>query len=370
MQQRAGFVSRGRRRVAGCDPLSQREGRDQWPLIVKFSGLIIRFNPWRGCTKVAAGCANCYAEATSKRNPGTLGIWGDNGTRVVASESMWLQPYKWNMKARELGERRRVFCASLADVFEDWQGPVVDSHGENMQQCPTCEQWGSHARLISSCGINCSHRRELTLSDVRARLFRLIDATPHLDKLLLTKRPENIPGMIERTVGIEWWKEHCYGTTWLGTSVSTQADADRNVPLLLQCRDLSPCLFVSYEPAIERVDFDRFLDACTETNPRPLSSSWLKMLDWVIYGGESGPRSRIANVDWARSAMRQCAAAGVPFFLKQLGTNAIETLRGVRSPTCPSMWLGRVKDPKGGNMEEWPEDLRVRQLPEVSHDQH
>jgi protein gp37 len=94
------------------------------------------FNPWRGCAKIAPGCANCYADAQSKRNPGTLGVWGPNGTRVVASEAMWREPLKWNKAAACLetfdcnaGDhsdccpqkvRDRVFCASLADVFEDW----------------------------------------------------------------------------------------------------------------------------------------------------------------------------------------------------------------------------------------------------------
>lgn len=98
------------------------------------------FNPWRGCVKVAAGCANCYAEAQSKRNPNTLGVWGPNGSRVVASESMWREPLKWNRAAEchhafdcgqaEHGDacpqsdRPRVFCGSLCDVFEDWGGTI------------------------------------------------------------------------------------------------------------------------------------------------------------------------------------------------------------------------------------------------------
>ena len=90
------------------------------------------FNPWRGCLKVSAGCANCYAETLSKRNPGTLGIWGSEAsgaTRVVASESMWREPLKWNTEAQKSGIRSRVFCASLADVFEDWQGRMLDHKG-------------------------------------------------------------------------------------------------------------------------------------------------------------------------------------------------------------------------------------------------
>src|SRR4051794_38669367 len=77
------------------------------------------FNPWRGCQKVSPGCAHCYAEQLSLRNPKVLGEWGPDGKRVIASESYWRLPLKWNRDAHKAGERRRVFCASLADVFED-----------------------------------------------------------------------------------------------------------------------------------------------------------------------------------------------------------------------------------------------------------
>lgn len=110
------------------------------------------FNPWRGCQKVSPGCQHCYAETLSKRNPAVLGEWGPNGKRVIASEAHWRLPLKWNKAAKLAGERHRVFCASLADVFED--------------------------------------RPELVAP--RVRLFHLISETPNLDWLLLTKRPENI----------------------------------------------------------------------------------------------------------------------------------------------------------------------------------
>jgi len=120
------------------------------------------FNPWRGCTKVSPGCTNCYAETLSHRNPKVLGVWGDKGTRVVASDSMWREPIKWDREAREAGERRRVFCASLADVFED--------------------------------------REEL--DEPRFRLLRLIASTTNLDWLLLTKRPDRIEPILKRTLGV------------------------------------------------------------------------------------------------------------------------------------------------------------------------
>lgn len=85
------------------------------------------FNPWRGCTKIHEGCANCYAERDSKRFPKVRGVWGPMGTRVRAAD--WSEPIRWNAAAEAAGERRRVFCASLADVFEAWDGPIVDHKG-------------------------------------------------------------------------------------------------------------------------------------------------------------------------------------------------------------------------------------------------
>lgn len=152
------------------------------------------FNPWRGCTKVSDGCKHCYAETMSKRNPSVLGVWGPRGRRVVAAESYWRQPLAWNCDAEQAGERRRVFCASLADVFE---GP------ETMP----AESWP-------------------VVEAARARLWRLIEVTPWLDWLLLTKRPVNAAQ--NSYVPITWW-ERWPDNVWIGTSVENQAAADERI---------------------------------------------------------------------------------------------------------------------------------------------
>jgi protein gp37 len=128
------------------------------------------FNPWRGCAKVSPGCAHCYAEAMAARSPAVLGEWGPGAARVVAAEGYWRQPYKWDREACEAGERRRVFCASLADVFEG----------------------------------------RPDLAAPRERLWGLVRATPYLDWLLLSKRPENLGAMMPHG---DW------PNVWLGTSV-------------------------------------------------------------------------------------------------------------------------------------------------------
>src|SRR5205823_285292 len=84
--------------------------------------------------KVSPGCAHCYAETMSRRNPAVLGVWGPDGTRVVATEATWREPLAWDRKAKAAGERHRVFCASIADVFEDWPGRMQDARGRTLYE--------------------------------------------------------------------------------------------------------------------------------------------------------------------------------------------------------------------------------------------
>lgn len=351
------------------------------------------FNPWRGCQKIAPGCANCYADAQSKRNPKTLGIWGPSGTRVVASEAMWREPVNWSKAAACrcnadghcsacLNGPPRVFCASLADVFEDWRLPVINSRGD---------QLFVHEDGVMDCE---PHGRQANLDDVRARLFRLIDATPNLDWLLLTKRPENVRRMWQP---YEWHAcvsgdcphdvaSECDPNTgfrenvWLGTSISCQEDAERNIPELLKCSDLCAKTFLSIEPLIGPVSLTRWFGPQSE-------GEWLNTVEcghspnrygvnWVIVGGESGPNARRCDIAWIRSIVRQCRDAGVPCFVKQLGSFCIDNDSdcdcGTPTNGWPSKTTGvtcteglkiRLLDPKGGDQSEWPEDVRVREVP-------
>lgn len=280
------------------------------------------FNPWRGCTKVSAGCANCYADRQSKRNPKTLGIWGPHGTRIVAAEAQWKKPLQWNAEDEKTGNRARVFCASLADVFEDWNGPIRNAKGESLAT------FGGGYRPALTGDDFCL----LTMNDVRRRLFALIDETPWLDWLIVTKRPENIR---------KFWV--CKGDTdgdggcgachlgqcqyrknvWLMTSVENQEQADKRIPELLNCRQLSPVLGLSCEPLLGRLNMADYFgthyvdpeDGYSECGDLPYNHG----IDWVIAGGESGTNARPMHPDWARSLRDQCQDAGVPFFFKQWG---------------------------------------------------
>ena len=321
------------------------------------------FNSWIGCTHVHAGCKNCYAEADMDKRRGRV-AWGPNGTRSRTSEDYWKQPLKWDRAAKASGERRRVFCASLADVFEDWQGPIVDARGEGLQ----VDGLGAIRRLSE----NATGRPwlPLTMDRLRRDLFSLIDATPSLDWLLLTKRPENVRRMWnavdDRPAGnLQKHRKNC----WLLTSVSDQPTADTMIPHLLACRDLVPVLGLSCEPLLGPVDLgldEMFVDLDNgQQSPG---------IDWVIVGGESGPGARPMDLRWARGIVEQCKAAGVVCFVKQLGNNPKITYRELCMirPNTPAVDCSPgtiddfpLRDRKGGDMEEWPEALRIRQFPEV-----
>ena len=327
------------------------------------------FNPWRGCTKVSAGCANYYAETLSGRNPGTLGVWGPKGTRVVASESMWEEPLKWNRDAmgngtiREIAgfpaNRPRVFCASMADVFEDWTGPMTTAQGHPLAKCRACSTVGhSSGGFPGNCKCGGGMLEIATMSDVRARLFALIDATPNLDWLLLTKRPENIAKMMPKpafdhagwngTLDGYW---HQMGkpraNLWLGVSCENQQAADERIPHLL--RVPAKVRFLSCEPLLGPVELGRIElrmngERGTELSNRlgdwisPLTGAFTDSprINWVIVGGESGPGARPMNPAWARSLRDQCQAAGVPFFMKQWGEYAEWDGSQSPSPACRS----------------------------------
>lgn len=225
------------------------------------------FNTHWGCVRVSPGCENCYAETLAKR--WGHNIWGPAKTtpRRLFGDAHWREPIGWDLAAAEAGERRRVFCSSMADVFED------------------------HPML----------------PPVRARLWQTIRATPNLDWLLLTKRPENIAHMLPQG----YWPN-----VWLGTSTEDQQRANERVPVLLRYRDRVPVLFLSVEPQLGPITF-RWASWNPVRGANHLDG--LRQIDWLITGGESGPSHRPFNLDWARQTRDECAAAGVAWHFKQHG---------------------------------------------------
>jgi protein gp37 len=252
------------------------------------------FNPWIGCTKISPGCDHCYAARQDAFRSWTPEGWG--GARRRTSEANWKLPERWNKAAAAAGERRRVFCSSLADVFDN-QVPV---------------SW-------------------------RADLLALIAETPNLDWLLLTKRIGIADRLIHEAlvelgngtgavVGSWPWPN-----VWIGATVVNQEEADRDIPKLLDTP--ARVRFLSMEPLLGDVDLTPHLwgrpkpcDDCPKDADCDCGyarrGSIFKTdgkLDWVIVGGESGPGARPMHPDWARSLRDQCAAADVPFLFKQHG---------------------------------------------------
>lgn len=255
------------------------------------------FNPWEGCQKIGPGCDHCYAETRNARYAGGTAInWGPGAPRRRTSASNWAKPLAWNANHAaffaEHGHRQRVFCSSLADVFDN----AVDPY------------W-------------------------RVDLFKLIKATPNLDWLLLTKRVGNVLGMLPCD-----WGRRGADNVWLGATIVNQEEADRDIVKLVKTPFVRH--FLSMEPLLGAVDLrfptklwgtDRCDHCCNgdrcddpshyERSRCPFcrGTGQQRVVDWVIIGGESGPGARPMHPDWARDLRDQCAAAGVPFLFKQWG---------------------------------------------------
>ncbi|MFT3829851.1 MAG: phage Gp37/Gp68 family protein [Opitutaceae bacterium] len=158
------------------------------------------FNPWIGCTKISPGCAHCYAKA--QQDDWLRKVeWGPDGTRLRTGPDTWAKPHEWNREAQRTGTRLRVFCSSLADVFED--------------------------------------RAEL--APWRDEVHALIAETPQLDWQILTKRPE---------IAAEYYRTHSIPkNVWIGTSVEDRVRAEQRIPVL---RPIPATVrFLSIEPLLE-----------------------------------------------------------------------------------------------------------------------
>jgi protein gp37 len=239
------------------------------------------FNPWWGCEKLSEACAHCYAERDAKRfSKGVSTYWGKDTARRFFNEGHWGEPYKWNAKARKDGYPLRVFCGSMCDIFED----------------------------------------RVDLNDQRMKLWKVIEDTPNLIWLLLTKRPANIVMMIP----FDWKFKSMPLNVWFGTTVENQYHVDRLMEISVM-KNWTDSIFVSVEPMLGAVDFGK----------------WWDVPKWVIVGGESGAGARRMIISWAEYLRNECIEREIPFFMKQ---------------------LGGFPD-KRDNMLQWDTDLRIRQFP-------
>jgi len=224
----------------------------------KISWATHTFSPWWGCVEVpgSGACAKCYARTFSAR----LGhdLWGKDKPRKPQRDPYWNEPLRWNRAAEKAGIRDRVFCASMADVFED--------------------------------------RRDL--DDSRDRLWKLIGDTPYLDYLLLTKRHDKIRELVPKG-----WLSNWPTNIWPGVTTEDQRWADTRIPELLKIP--AKVRWLSIEPMLGPIDLTPWLGP--------------DKINWCIVGGESGHGARPMEPEWVRDLLDQCKARSVPFHFKQKG---------------------------------------------------
>ena len=274
------------------------------------------------CEKCASGCTNCYASDLQRRfKMPAFGSGQKRGDIEVFLDESKLE------EVRKRKKPTRYFWCDMSDLFGSWVKP----------------EW------IEAC-------------------LETMDETPQHTHMLLTKRPENvrpmmiehslvkIPGHVRQNEG-DGYHVKSRPNVWIGCSVATQADVDKNIPELLKCRSLTPVLFVSAEPLLGPVDFSF---GTPEERKIPCQSIVIPpKLDWVIVGGESGSNARPCEIDWIRSLVHQCQVAEVPCFVKQLGSQP-------RFGEA-DIWAGAADirlDKKGGDPDEWPSDMRIREFPD------
>ena len=355
------------------------------------------WNPLAGCSKASSGCRSCYAEKMA----GRLARMGQaNYASVVKWQSkasgLWYDDHRaagsavahWNGKVRLVPEKlaeplkwrkpRRVFVNSMSDLFhEDVPFEYVD-------------------RVFAVMALSRQHTFQV-LTKRAARMREYFDSfkSPKAedrgwdcaDWLYGVVRREHLRDAVDTVCGSRFW---CgLPNVWMGVSVEDQPRADERIPHLLATP--AAVRFVSCEPLIGAVDLSAFISGPYVALPGDrIEPHFNAGLSWVIAGGESGPGARPMDLAWARSIVRQCREAGTPVFMKQAGAMPVQSVisatgpaaieaqraadrewpEGVRfgNPTGDASMNGRVvllRHPKGGDPQEWPDDLRVREMPEV-----
>lgn len=318
------------------------------------------WNPVIGCRRVSEGCRNCYAERQARRialmRPGSaygdvlrfdgmtpLALW--NGKAVTMPDRLD-QPLRWS-------KPRRIFVNSMSDLFhEDVSFEYIAAVFGVMAAAPQHTfqvltkrpqralaffEWLKFPECLGSTPWDVCSEHAMHLLDAKAiARSRLMDPTA----------PWPSPNV------------------WLGVSAEDQRTADERIPLLLRCPAV--VRWVSAEPLLGPVDFWPFFsvtDAHGELSGPRCNPDGTPSLAWVVMGGESGPGARPYDVAWARSIIAQCREAGVPVFHKQLGDRPVDSV--IRWADPDGHALGNIHERKGGDMAEWPEDMRVRQWPKV-----
>lgn len=327
------------------------------------------WNPLRGCRRVSPGCEHCYAERQAARpilsGPGKpyeglvrIGEWG--GSQRPTRGPRWTgrtsgvdkldEPLRWK-------KPRRVFPCSMSDLFYE---------GFDDEQI---------AEVFASMALAHWHTFQ-ALTKRAARAASLLGSMDfqRLAFAAAARLERRVFGTMKGRPPWAWPLPN----VWLGTSVEDQERAEERLPHLLATP--AAVRFVSFEPALGPVDFGPWLPRWRRTADRAdVTDVRVPGIDWLIIGGESGAGARPFDLAWARAAVERCRSAPkVPVFVKQIG--ALPTT--VRRDPRAEGWTGaaiahgneetgalyelKPRDRKGGDPAEWPEDLRVREMPEAS----
>jgi len=362
------------------------------------------WNPVVGCSRVSAGCDHCYAVGMTRRLEGMSKAagFGLTGHRAENYRGLTIELPQAAVD-RGCGVNGRHFNGEVRCVEEALEVPL---------------RWKKPKRIFVNSMSDLFHPK--VPFEFIDQVFAVMALSPQHTFQVLTKRPERMAEYLsqtpretmsrprrvgaqmgefaadwpvsrvarcERTAGCPHWPLR---NVWLGTSCEDQAAADERIPYLLSCP--AAVRFLSCEPLLGPIDLCRALcnlkqfafavsdahadgflsigEAEAAIGRHRLERGQRPMIDWVIVGGESGPGARHCDVESIRSIVLQCGAAGVPCFVKQIGTRAMWSgPAGDRWPTEmryeeeAGAWRVLVRDSKGGNPSEWPTDLRVRQMP-------
>jgi protein gp37 len=325
------------------------------------------WNPTRGCDKIAPGCAHCYAERFAERFRGVPGHPYERGFDPRLAPDKLLEPLRWKIS-------RRIFVDSMSDLFhEAFPFDYIDACFAVMALAPqhTFQILTKRPSRAAKYFAKVAERAADPFHDGtqkgidRGAAEVLYGLLPYIDggenQTLIERARER------RALPIVWPLPN----VWIGTSIANQTDAEKNIPHLLRLP--ATVRFLSIEPLLGPVDLSRWIaprDAWQAGHLRccPLSYPEVRSniftggcgcLHWIIAGGESGPGARPCNVEWIRSIVAQSAAAGVPCFVKQLGAKP-------RLDTETRSEELILRDRKGGDMDQWPADLRVREFPKAA----
>ena len=359
----------------------------------------VTWNPVRGCSRVSEGCRHCYAERIAGRFSGAgqkfegfaRGLTGDyhGGTGVARTNGTWRWTGRVELVPSKLDEPlrwrkpRQVFVNSMSDLFHEALADEAIAAVFGAMALAPQHTFQILTKRPGRARAWFDWLRRRAPQDLASLAFLCVAMA---QQAMRAARPDARVGRLDRLDGADgagWpWP---LPNVWLGVSVEDQATADERIPLLL--RTPAAVRWVSYEPALGPVDFGRYIGGPDEDGDCVRCGlAWSEdvpdcppgfgpRVDWLVIGGESGPGARPFMVEWARSTIAACRAAGVPVFCKQLGARPL--LGSVREEFDPPMRHGRrgvitaritetqlrLASRKGGDPSEWPEDLRVREWP-------